>query len=622
MAELKKKKKSKDPTKKFIENFKSFSGNIKIDLNFNKDGIFGKSSANNFGAKAVWFDIPIYAKEMVFDFKGDKIESIAQGKIGAEKVIHKLKVTDLRTENKEVVGSLDTVLTKAFDNVPNLTIKNTVKAKIVYKIKAKKINIFYDAELNPESDLIYNSSYMGLRKYKRKIHAHTLKDGQKLYLKELKYSYEDLKKENTIITGDGLFLRINDKYTPQYVKCRTNGYAPVSVAGSFGEKLSGGEFKGNLKYNYTNDKITGTFNVRNARYKVFKVEEAFIDAKEDALKITAKGLFKGEKYSAEMSVKNNFAKDVLVYNLKMFLDKLIIDTNPNKQKKQKQMRPEDFTKKVKEAGVTVNNWEIQINEIQRDKFKLNNVKLVGSLKNNIFDFNMNKLNFSDGIINAKGIYDFAKNTSEMTFEAKNINSNKAANMMLNLQDQIEGTANAKVNLKAKDMFRFLDIHCIFDIKEGFLPKLGDVEFAMDNSKYKLSKITNYDLTQKDGMKFDMKGSFDVHNTELKNVGISSWHPESALFLEGNYEMEKQYADLEVYWKYDKNSSKGVRIFYIPVNFILKVVFRPEKTKDLYKAKFLKVPEIDADEKHTSLYRIKLNGDINHNKIDLIFKEVR
>ena len=105
---------------------------------------------------------------------------------------------------------------------------------------------------------------------------------------------------------------------------------------------------------------------------------------------------------------------------------------------------------------------------------------------------MQDLNFADGVIRAKGIYDFTQNRSNMTFVAQNINSNKAAEMTLNLQDQIEGIANAKVELSAKDMFRFIDAHCVFGVKEGFLPKLGDTEFTLKNSKYKLSQITNID----------------------------------------------------------------------------------------------------------------------------------
>ncbi len=235
---------------------------------------------------------------------------------------------------------------------------------------------------------------------------------------------------------------------------------------------------------------------------------------------------------------------------------------------------------------------------------------------------MQDLMFADGTVHAKGLYNFVKDTSEITFEAKNINSKKAANMMLNLQNQVEGIANAKVNLSAKDMFKFLDAHCAFEIKEGFLPKLGDTEFKIKDSKYKLSKITNFDLTQKDLMKDDIKGSFDVHNTEIKNIHITTWHELSAMFLEGDYEMEKQYANLQLFWKYSKEAPKGIRIFCVPLSLILRVVFRPEKTKEVYKSKLLNIPDIKAEEKNTTYYRVQLNGDINNNKFDLKLKEIR
>ena len=244
------------------------------------------------------------------------------------------------------------------------------------------------------------------------------------------------------------------------------------------------------------------------------------------------------------------------------------------------------------------------------------------MKKNIFDFSMQELKFADGTINANGVYDFGNNTSKMTFEAKNINSNKVAEMTLNLQNQVEGIANAKINLEAKDMFRFLDANCIFEIKEGFLPKLGDTEFMMNKSKYKLSQITNFDLTQKDFMKDDIKGTFNVHNSELKDINITTWHELSSTYIEGNYEMEKQIADLQVFWHYSKEAPKGIRIFAIPLNLILKVVFRPEHTKELYKTQLSKIPEIKAEEKNSNYYRIHLKGDINNNKTELQLKEIK
>ena len=613
--------KSQDPTKKFIENFKNYNGNIDLDLKFNNNGIFGKGVASNLSAKAVWFDIPLYFKEAVFNFNGESITSNAQGILGNEKVIHTLNITNLGSDNKEVVGTMTTTLTKKFNYVPNLTILNSAKANLVYKIKYKKIDVFYDLELAPESDLIYNKMYLGLRDNKRKIYAHTFKDGNDLHIKEYKYYYLNSNKENVVVSGDGLFVKINDKFTPRYITCHTNGYAPISVTGSFGEKVKGGEFKGDLRYDYLKNRITGTFDIINARHKDFEIKQAHVNSENDIVNVFASGLYKGEKYSAEMSAKNNFAGETLIYNMKLFLDKLVIDTTP-KAKPNKKINPEEFAKKVKDSDITINNWEILINEIKREKFILEKVKLVGSLKNNIFDFNMDKLGFADGIISAKGVYNFAKNTSKISFSAENINSNKASNMMLNLQDQIEGTANAKAEIFARDMFRYLDAHCVFEVKEGFLPKLGDSEFAIKNSKYKLSQITNYDLAQRNEMQFDIKGAFDVHNTELKNIDITTYASDSAMYLEGNYEMEKQYADLQLFWKYSKESPKGIRIFHVPLSLILKVVFRPEKSKEIYRSKIDKIPAIMTDEKHTNYYRVHLNGDINNNKINLILKEIR
>ena len=195
-------------------------------------------------------------------------------------------------------------------------------------------------------------------------------------------------------------------------------------------------------------------------------------------------------------------------------------------------------------------------------------------------------------------------------------------MMLNLEHQIEGTANVKVDLEAKEMFKFIDAHSSFEVLEGFLPKFGNTEFKIKNTKYKLSNITNFDLSQKELMKDDIKGTFDVHNTELNNINITTWHELSAMYLEGHYEMEKQYADLQAFWHYSKDAPKGIRIFGIPLSLILKVVFRPENSKELYQLQLSKIPKIKDDEKNSNYYRIFLKGDINNNKTNLVLKEIR
>ena len=124
------------------------------------------------------------------------------------------------------------------------------------------------------------------------------------------------------------------------------------------------------------------------------------------------------------------------------------------------------------------------------------------------------------------------------------------------------------------------------------------------------------------MKDDIKGSFDVHNTELKNIKITTWHELSAMLLEGSYEMEKQYADLQLFWIYSKEAPKGIRIFGIPLSLILKVVFRPEHSRQLYETTLQQIPKIKDDSKNSNYYRIRLKGDINKNKTSLELKEIR
>ena len=618
--------KAKETERKFIENFRNFKGTADVDLGVDKNGFWGTCTAHNLGASA-WFDIPLFFKEAVFTFKGRQVVSVAEGLLGRGKVVHTLDITEMGTPQKEVVGKMYTTLTKNFDYIPNLTVLNSVDASLVYRIKNKKPDVVYNINIPAKSDLIYNSFYLGLIDYKRKISANTLKDGSNLLLKEFKYAYYEPNKENVILSGDALFIKNIDKsnpdrFVPQYLTVRTNGYAPTSVIGAFGEKVRGGEFKGDLKYDFKNNQVLGTFDIIKARHKAFRIDNAHIVSQNGVLDITSDGLYKGEKYTAELSAKNNIFGETLIYDMKLFLDKLVLETTPDTHKKHRKPSSKNFSKTVKDSALTINNWEITINEITRDKFVLNNVKLIGSLKKHIFDFNMKEMNFADGTINANGFYDFAKNISKMSFEAENINSNKVAEMTLNLQGQIEGIANAKVDIDAKDMFRFLDAHCAFEVKEGFLPKLGDKEFMIKNSKYKLSEIVNVDFSQKDLMKDDIKGTFDVHNTELKNINITTWHELSAVYFEGSYEMEKQLADLQLFWKYSKEAPKGVRVFGIPLNLILKVVFRPEHSKELYKTQLSRVPNINSDEKNTYCYRIHLDGDINNNKTNLTLKEIR
>ena len=173
--------KLKEHERKFIENFKNFKGTANVNLKLNKEGIWGTCTANNLGAEA-WFDIPLYFKNAVFYFRGQSVDSTAVGTLGKEKVVHILKITDMMTPQKKlVIGEMDTTLTKKFTYVPNLTVLNSVKVNLVYKLKLRKPDVYYNIDIPEKSDLIFNSFYLGMRDYKRKIYGNTFKDNSDLY---------------------------------------------------------------------------------------------------------------------------------------------------------------------------------------------------------------------------------------------------------------------------------------------------------------------------------------------------------------------------------------------------------------------------------------------------------
>lgn len=608
--------KSQDPTKKFIENFKNYSGNLDVDLVLSNNGILGKCVAKNLSANAIWFDIPIIFPEAVFDFKGKTITSTAQGTLGGEKVVHTLDVINLGSPDKEVTGSAVTTFTQNFKYIPNLSVLNSADAKIVYNIKNQKINVQYLLNLKENSDLIYKNAYLGLRDKQRKFEVKTLKDGNNLYVKDYQYKVKYDDGEKTIISGDGLFFRKDGHFNPIFLTGSTKGYAPASVTGSFRQYIEGGELNGNLKYDFVNEKLTGNFDVRNTHFKDFYVNSAKIIAAND-VKIQANGLYHGELFTCDASVKNNFTDHIIVNDLDLFLDKFTV----KRGKKTSINKNFDISSKVKKADIDINNWKIKLNKIQKDKIALNNINLIGNLKDNIFNFSMPELSFAEGTLSAIGKYNFNDDSSKIDFRAKNINSNIAADMVFDLTDQVEGIADATLNLETFDKLNDFKAKAWFRVKEGFLPELGSTKFIIKNSKFQVSDIINIDFKKKNALQSDIQGTFDLDNYKIKNVNITTKQQSLSLFIDGNYDIKEHFADANIYGKYNKQKPKSIKVLFVPLNWIIKAVSRQENSMDIYKAELSKIPPIDTSLENEQYFRVHLVGKIKNGKPKVELKRI-
>ena len=537
---------------------------------------------------------------------------------------HSLKITDILSPKRETTGSAKSILSDKMAKIylkQDIKIKKYIEIKIDYNIKNKKIDVKYYLNLQKGSDLYYKDAYLGLRKKERRFFARTYKDCDNLHLK--KYSYSIINKNiiKEIIYGKGLFINKNGHLLPSYVTCTTNGYAPVSVVGSFGRYVQGGKFSGKLKYDFSRKTITGNFEVINTIFNNFYVKSAKIIANNKTANISAFGSYLKQNFSCKASVKNGFYGKIIVHNMNLFLDKFNIKHKGQKAKQNKNKYTiKDINKissKVRDIDMDIENWNIETDTLTMDNIILNDIKLFGSLKDAIFQFEMSELSFAKGVMFAKGMYNFNNNSSCIDFFAKNIDSNMASEMLFNLKNQVQGIANASLRAKTFNNLEDIKAKLLFEIEDGFLPKLANKEFIFkNNKKIKISSLTNADLTKAQALSSDIKGSFDFNNYKLENIIITSRQKSLAMLINGLYDIKQQNADINIYGKYDKQAPKGVKILFVPLDWIINFALRNDEAQSKYSDKLKDIPEIEYKKgiKNQRYFKVDIKGNLNTDNV--------
>ncbi len=621
--------KQKNPQKNFIENFYDFGGLADIDLNVKPKNITGISKFSNLSAKTVKYSVPINLPEIVFLFDKDKIKADATGTFGGEKTYTDFEAENIFDKTRVVSGNVKSTLDSDFAKtyIPDTDITNKVDLHVKYVVKNRKPEVEYLAKIPVGSNIHYKSGDLGLEDKARRVYAKTIKDGDNLYLDTYDYSFvSDNNSISKIIHGNGLFVKKDGKFNLDYITCQTDGYAPVSVTGSFGRYVSGGTFIGNLKYNHKKGIITGKFNLKDSRYKEFHVQDATVNADDDTMEISSNGTFQGSPFTGYINMVNKFEDVITIHKIDLYLQKFIAHKNKMPRPKLKLKVPP----KTKDIKWIVEDGKIRLDRLRFRKVVVENLELTGNIRDNKVNFSMPDVDFAKGKLAAHGIYNISNHSSEADFTAKNIDSNIAADMILNLHEQVEGFANATLHVTTQNKLEHINAHATFDIKEGALTKLGSREFIIKKSKrihrtikFKLPDIINIDAKKIQALRSNIKGSFDICDDDIKNVEVYSGHQYLSTFTEGKYNIITQNAQIQVWGKYNRNAQKGIRILFVPLSMITKIIFRPEKTRYLYKDKINKIPSIDAKPNDLEIFNVWVEGNLNDtSKLQLKMKSLR
>ena len=635
--------KLRHPNKKnFLENFYNLSGTIDLDVNIRKNGLFGRAEGNNLKGDFFDFKFPVAIPHVNIHFNERKMVSKAHGTFANDPVTTDVELNGIATKDLTVDGNVDGILTKnATQKYFNpVQIVGKANAHVDYHIKDEKVTVNYKLLLDKNSDLSTKYGTLSNTDKKRQFLMTTFKDGGTINIKEYSYGFLEDNNYNVLLLGDGLCEQKGRKYPLQYLTVKTADSIPVeSFKGFVKNYLPDGKLSIDLNFNAIEKNLLGNIYLThiNPRPYLF-VNTLAINLEKELATLLLDGKFFNSPIKLDALMSNSFKNGVHVKDINIDLEKYEFTTHSSSQSSSDQLKTLQ-NKPKRKRNITVDKGHIRVGKIKHPKFELNEVNILGKLKNQIVDFEIPEISYAKGTLIAKGIYNIYSHDADIDFAAADIDSKYIAKTMFNLDDAIDGTAYATMQLKSKNNLEEIEAYSTFALNDGFLPKLGAKEFIIKrkqkNNKFKnqvekikkpikftLEKITNLDFNDKKEMGADIKGSFIIDNTSIRDLEMYTKNDYLSTFIEGSYNVDEEQANITIWGRQNKQTMKETKILKIPFSWIYKFLFKKEKSAHVNQEKINKIPPILKLNGEEKIFRVNINGNLNEDNVKVQFNDIK
>ena len=274
--------------------------------------------------------------------------------------------------------------------------------------------------------------------------------------------------------------------------------------------------------------------------------------------------------------------------------------------------------------IIIKDGAFNFKDVSYDKINAQNFK--GN-----FDFNKNILNLKNitsqiaqGEILAHGNYDFKTTKLNLAGTMKDCASNILAQQFLNMKDQINGKINGQVTLSAKhlntpDGIKNVKSDVVFSVDNGKMPKLGSLEYFLMAGNLVKNGILGLSLNNliqvltpyKTGEFEVITGALKINNAKVENLEIKSKGKNLSLYLVGNYDILKTYADINIYGKLSQNVSNALgRIGNASIKHFIDSIanIKDNKREARLQKNLDEIPDID--DKKPRFFSVEVLGDIN------------
>ena len=283
---------------------------------------------------------------------------------------------------------------------------------------------------------------------------------------------------------------------------------------------------------------------------------------------------------------------------------------------------------IKPSDIIVEKGSFDFKDVKYNQINAQNLKGNLNYKDSILNLEKASFDIAQGLIEAQGKYNLKTTKLNLSANMYDCDSNILSKNFLLLPDQIFGKINGSIALSAKELNTPQGIKKIksdidFSINNGKMPKLGSLEYLLRTGNILKNGIMGLSLNNiievltpyKTGEFEKISGKLVINNAEIENLNIATQGKNLSLFLDGNYSILENFADIEIYGKLSQNVSNALgALGNASINQFVDTLTQNRKNKnDKYvqlQEKLDKIPSIEIDNNKPRFFQVKVLGDIN------------
>ena len=511
-------------------------------------------------------------------------------------------------------------------------------SRIIFKGVPKKAEFIFLYRMLPGEDLTIDGRGLGLSDNERVAAVEFDVTPEKLFLKTADYYITFIDKENkehrtSIITLKGDWNITKEGLILDNVGFKINKFIPAEFFNAITtqQTFRKGLLKGELKIDNKGDipKIRGNLSFDKVRIPAERlyIKEMNFVADDNYIKIDGNGRYKKSHYTVSSKIVNKLVFPLIVKNMDLTIDEIDVDkllASLNLTEEEKSQTPDeegdtgDNVAAFDIGNVIVEDSNVTIKKGIYKDIDFSDLTAKSTLdKTSFFNLHSNKFNVAEGYSGLKLYGNLKENIFYLKLGAKDVNAQKIASTFLGLKDDISGKANSIIDVSIDNTTGYISGKINFYIKKGEMFLLGFSEYLMRAVNI-LRNPLSLNINNFFGLfKYD-KGDFNyvsgyvlLKDNQITDMKIQTQSDSMATYITGTYDLNYFDADLKIFAKFAKNNKTFLGgLGNLSINNIGSYVPLESLTEyTLYKEELSSIPDIDAKEKDTSIYIIKVDGDV-------------